>query len=189
MGYYQDFIAQRRGDPSSQAELIAVQERLEESARRPVGAGRGRPADPAVRSPRSERPGLGRQPSGDEIDAITEDFAQRRLDSLHDFRELSLPERRARFLELARANDRAMRATLTPAQLQRLEQITLQLQGPRVFGQSEVVARLHLTDAQRQAIRQIESEAFAPAWNFGGEPGGERPPPGGEPPPRGGRGK
>ena len=72
-----------------------------------------------------------------------------------------------------------MRATLTPAQLQRLEQITLQLHGPMAFDQPKIVARLGLSDDQRRTIRQIQREAFAPAWNFGEEPHGPRPPPGG----------
>jgi hypothetical protein len=59
-----------------------------------------------------------------------------------------------------------MRATLTQTQLQRLGQITLQLHGPMAFGQAEIAERLHLKDAQRQAIRQIQMEAFASAWDF-----------------------
>jgi hypothetical protein len=64
-------------------------------------------------------------------------------------------------VELARANDYAMRATLTQMQFQRLEQITLQVHGPMAFGQADVATRLHLTDAQRQAIRDIVMDAFS----------------------------
>ena len=160
--YYQDFIAQRRGNPSSQTELIAVQNRLKKILDDlSVLEGR-RPTDPAFRSPRSSRPWPGQRPAREDR-RRTEDFEQETARLVANFNQLSLPERRSRFLELARANDRAMRTTLTPAQLQRLEQITLQLQGPRVFSQPEIIARLHLTDAQRQEIRQIEMESFAPS--------------------------
>ena len=152
----------------------------QEDPRRSYGLGGRRPAHRAFRSAGASRSRPERRARG-KIAALTEDFAQRRLASLHDFGELSSPERRARFLELARANDRVMRKTLTPAQLQRLEQITLQLHGPAVFSQPEIVARLHLTDAQRQAIRQIERDNFGPAFIFGDEPAGHGPPPGGGP--------
>jgi serine/threonine protein kinase len=178
LGYYRDFVAQHRGNPSSQAELLAVQNRLKkilDDLTVLEGAGQL-----IVLSDRRVQADLVLDDAQrGKIEALTEVFTQRRLDSLHDFRELSSPERRSRFLELARANDRVMRTTLTPAQLQRLEQITLQLHGPMVFSQPEIVVRLHLTDLQRQAIRQFEREAFAPAWNLGEEPSGEQPPPGG----------
>jgi hypothetical protein len=70
-----------------------------------------------------------------------------------------------------------MRKTLTAAQLQRLEQVNLQLQGPAAFRQPEIVARLALTDTQRQAIRQIEAETMAFQWEH--RRPGPRPPPGG----------
>jgi hypothetical protein len=61
-----------------------------------------------------------------------------------------------------------MRKTLTQAELQRLEQITLQLQGPRAFSQAEVIAKLRLTESQREKIRQIEME---PIGSTGDLPG------------------
>ena len=174
--YYQDFIAQRRGNPSSQTELIAVQNRLKkilDDLSVLEGAGQlillAEPsvqADLALDNAQRKR-----------IEGIAKDFDQRRFDSLRDFNQLSLSERQSRFLELARSNDQAMRTTLTAAQLHRLEQITLQLQGPRAFSQPEIIAKLRLTDAQREKIRQIEMEAFASVWDVhNGEH--RRPPPG-----------
>ena len=162
--YYQDFIAQRRGNPSSQTELMAVQNRLKkilDDLSVLEGAGqlillseRLVQNDLALDDAQRQR-----------IEGIAKDFDQRRSDSLHDFNRLSFSERRSRFLELAKSNDQAMRAALTQTQLQRLEQITLQLQGPRVFSQPEVIAKLRLTDGQRQKIRQIEMEALASMWD------------------------
>ena len=162
--YYQDFINQRRENPSSQTELIAVQNRLKkilDDLSVIEGAGqlillsnRQVQTDLTLDDAQRKR-----------IERITKDFDQRRFDSLGNFNQLSLSERRLRFLELARANDQAMRAALTQPQLQRLEQITLQLQGPSAFSRPEVIARLRLTDAQRQTIRQTTMEAFASAWD------------------------
>ncbi len=162
--YYQNFIAQRRGNPSNQTELIAVQNRLKKILDDlSVLEGAGQlillsehlvQADLALDNAQRRQ-----------IESIARDFDQRRFDSLHNFNQLSLSERRSRFLGLARSNDQSMRATLTPAQLQRLAQITLQIQGPRAFSRPEVIARLRLTDAQREKIRQIEMEAFASMWD------------------------
>jgi len=174
--YYQNFITQRRGNPSGQSELIAVQNRLKKILDDlSVLEGAGQLillSQPGVQTDLALNNAQRRQ-----IESIARDFDQRRLDSLHNFNQLSLSERRSRFLELARSNDQSMRATLSQAQLQRLAQITLQIQGPRAFSQAEVIARLRLSDAQREKIRQIEMEAFASMWD---SPHGEHrgPPPG-----------
>jgi serine/threonine protein kinase len=172
--YYQDFIAQRRGDPSSQNELIAVETRLKkvlDDLTVLEGAGQI-----IVLSLRQVQADLGLDSAQRKrLESIASDFNQRRFESLHNFNQLSLSERQSRFVDLARANDQAVRATLTQAQLQRLAQITLQLQGPRAFEQPEVISQLRLTDTQRQSIRQIEMEAYASAW--GGPHGGHRGPP------------
>ena len=52
----------------------------------------------------------------------------------------------------------------------------MQLQGPRAFNQPEIIARLRLTDLQRQAIWQIEMEAFASAWAWGNAKHQQTPP-------------
>ena len=171
LGYYQDFIAQRRDDPSAQADLIAVEKRIKkvlDDLSLLEGAGQL-----ILLSDRRIQDDLGlTDQQRQQVEAIAQKFSQRRLDSLEHFARLTLVQRRERFLELARTNEVSMRAVLTPSQLKRLEQVTLQLQGPGVFGQSEVIASLHLSDAQRQAIRQIEAEGLAPLWEHhrGGRP-------------------
>ena len=52
--YYQDFIAQRRGNPSSQTELMAVQNRLRRDSRRSFRVGGRRPTHPSFRASRPE---------------------------------------------------------------------------------------------------------------------------------------
>lgn len=186
--YYQDFIAQRSGDPSRQAELLAVQERLKkilDDLAVMEGAGqfilladRRVQADLALEDRQCEQ-----------IEAVTEQSTPKRLDSFRDFHRLTPAQRRTKFLEFARANEQVMRDTLTPLQLQRLEQISLQFRGPQAFSQPEIVSRLKLTEDQSQAIRQIVVESFASMWDHGG-PGGPPPDPnhggpgGPQPPPR-----
>ena len=180
LGYYRDFVAQHRGNPSSQAELVAVQERLKKILDDlTVLEGAGQLivlSDPRVQADLA----LNDAQRG-KIAALTEDFAQRRLASLHDFGELSSPERQGAGPGTGPRQRSRHAEDAHPVQLQRLEQITLQLHGPAVFSQPEIVARLHLTDAQRQAIRQIERDNFGPAFIFGDEPAGHGPPPGGGP--------
>jgi hypothetical protein len=162
--YYQDFIKQRRDNPSSQSELIAVQTRLKKILDDlSVLEGAGQLillSNSAVQNDLQ----LDRSQTK-RIENITKEFDKKRFESFGDFNKLSPIERRTRFIQLARENDQAMRATLSPSQHERLEQITLQLKGPRAFSEPEVIAKLHLTDLQRQAIRQIELEAFASMWD------------------------
>ena len=173
IAYYKDFISQRRSDASDQAELIAVRDRLKkilDDLTILEGAGQF-----MLLSDRHVQADLGLSDSQrQKIEALSEEFAQRRLDSLHDFHQLSSPAGRSQFVELARANDHVMRATLTETQLQRLEQIALQVQGPMVFDRTDIITQLHLTDTQRQAIRQIETEAFPLPWNLVSPGSGQR---------------
>ena len=112
LGYYRDFVAQHRGNPSSQAELVKVQDQLKkilDDLTVLEGAGQL-----ILLSDRRVQADLGlNKAQREKIDALAEDFAKKRLDTLSDFREMSSPDRRSRFLELARANDRDMRTTLT----------------------------------------------------------------------------
>jgi serine/threonine protein kinase len=163
--YYQDFIAQRRSDPSSQAELIAVREKVKKILDDlSVLEGAGHLvllSDERIQADLALTAAQRRQ-----LAAITQEFSQRRLASLRDLAQLSPNERRARFFEWARGNEQVMRATLEPAQLHRLQQITIQLQGTMAFTQPEIASQLELTDTQRQAIRQIEMEAFGSMWEY-----------------------
>jgi serine/threonine protein kinase len=194
LGYYQDFIAQRRAGSPAQADLIAVETRLKkilDELSLMEGAGqlilladRGIQTDLKLSAPQREQ-----------LRALGLEFVERRRDLLRNFNRLTLEQRQARFLALARASDQWMRNTISPGQLKRLEQISLQLQGPSAFRLPEVVARLALSESQRQAIRQIEAESMATMWEHrhpgprpGPVPGLEGPEPG-DPEPEDGRGR
>jgi serine/threonine protein kinase len=163
LGYYQNFIVQRRDDPSAQADLKAVEKRIKkvlDDLSLLEGAGQL-----ILLSDHRIQNDLGlSDPQRKQVEATAQNFSQQRRDSLDHFSRLTLAQRRERYLQLARTSDQAMRAILTPGQLKRLEQVTLQLQGPGAFGQSEVIASLHLSDIQRQAIREVEDESFAALW-------------------------
>jgi serine/threonine protein kinase len=73
---------------------------------------------------------------------------------------LSPDERRQQALDRARASNAEARQVLSPEQLQRLPQISLQLQGMGAFRQADVAAALKLTPEQREWIRDIEDEVF-----------------------------
>ena len=85
------------------------------------------------------------------------------------------PERK-KIVEMARANERDLETVLTPVQLRRLEQIDLQLAGPRIFFESEVIETLQLTSEQRRSIREIEASMFTEMRQGPGDP--RRPGPG-----------
>ena len=157
--YYQDFVAQYRGNPAREAELIAVQRRLnrvlddlsvmegawqlvliaEESVQRDLAL------DEAERR---------------RIGVMAKQLAERRLELIEGYQQFSAIERRSRFLEFARANEEVLEAILDEQQTTRLEQIHTQFLGFTAFNEPQVVELLHLSDSQRQAVREIEAETF-----------------------------
>jgi serine/threonine protein kinase len=176
MTYYQDFITDRHDHPDGQAELIAVRERLKKMLDDlSVLEGAGQLVLLDHESIRAELALTDSQYK--QIQAIAEESTKRRLESFRDYNQLSAADRHERFLQWARTNEQAMREVLTPPQLHRLEQITIQLQGPMAFIQPEIVSRLHLTDAQFQGIRQVEFETFGSMHEQMGPPPDRRPPP------------
>lgn len=157
--FYQDFVAQHRGNPSREAELIAVQRRLRRILEELLvleGAGQLRllaeqdvQTDLALAEADAQR-----------IDVIAKQFSEQSQGLLQGYRQLTPDERRARFLDLARTNERLVGSILDERQRQRLEQIRIQLFGFHAFNEPKIVKALKLTDAQRQAFRSIELETL-----------------------------
>lgn len=164
LAYYEEFVAQRHDDPHARAELVDTKKRIE-----------GILSDLAVLRA-SRRMYLLAQPSV--LDDICQDAEQRVeiqelagrigkrwMDSLRDFRRLSLTERDIRTLERARADEAEVNQVLNPTQQRRVRQIALQLEGIGIFQESDVVAALELTRHQRARIREIEERAaFERRW-------------------------
>lgn len=65
---------------------------------------------------------------------------------------------RKELIEQSRHNKSLISTILTEAQLARVRQIALQVEGPRIFFDPEISRRLNLTEEQRGQIRQIEHE-------------------------------
>jgi serine/threonine protein kinase len=161
--YYQDFITENRGDASSQAELVAVEQRLKKILNElSVLEGAGQIvllAEPDVWNDLALTEEQKKQAA-----VIVQRFDQARRESLRNLDKISLDERRANFLEIVRVNKQAMLAALTPQQQTRLGQIALQMIGPGAFSQPEILSRLHLTESQRQTMQDIDGKRMTAMW-------------------------
>jgi serine/threonine protein kinase len=165
ISYYQDFISQRRDNPSTQAELIAEENRLKkilDDLSVLEGAGQM-----ILLSNENVQEDLAlTEAQRKQVDAIVQQFSQMRQDSLQNFDRLTSEQRKAKFLALARTNDHLMHKTLTASQLSRLSEIMVQLQGPMAFEQPEIVERLRMTETQCERVRQIGAETFREMCDF-----------------------
>ncbi|HPM80851.1 MAG TPA: serine/threonine-protein kinase [Candidatus Anammoximicrobium sp.] len=157
--FYQDFVAQYRDNPRREAELVAVQQRLKKVLDDLLvmeGAGQL-----VLLENKDVQKDLGLTATDQQrIDATARQFSQQCQELLQDYGQLAPNERRARFLDFARSNERDVRSILQQRQLQRLEQIRLQFCRFRGLNEPKVVEALQLTESQRQALRQIELETF-----------------------------
>jgi len=160
--YYQEFIEQRRDDPSAQAELATTRDRVKKLL-----------ADLALLQGAVRLFLLGETAVWDDLDLTSEQRSQasallaraseHRDNWIREFPELSVGQRRKKFIDVVRANDEALMAILNSEQQKRLRQIGLQCQGPQAFREPDVVAALGLTSDQREQIRGIEMEShFGP---------------------------
>jgi hypothetical protein len=157
--YYQEFIDRQSDHPAAQEQLRLTKARVEKIL-----------ADLVVLQGIGQVQLLDQPAAADDLHLTDEQrrkagelSARRREQIMESFRRLSrLPaeERRQRVVEQARADDAAVSAILTTAQVERLRQIELQVQGVAAFRTPETVADLKLTVEQRKGIREIESEIF-----------------------------
>jgi hypothetical protein len=157
--FYQDFVNQYRGDPRREAELVAVEKRLQKILDDLLvveGAGQL-----LLLTEKDVQADLGlREADRQRVDEIARQFSEQIMALLHGDQQPKFHERRARFMDLARSSEREMRSILSDDQVQRLEQIRIQLVGFLAFSEPKVVKALGLADSQREAIRQIEAETF-----------------------------
>ncbi len=172
LAYYQQFIDLRKDDPNATAELEATRARVS-----------GVLADLAVMQGSYRHLLLGRPDVQDELDLTDEqreqvrDLADRmggpRGERGRGFAGMSAEQLSQMIVEKIKAHEAAVAALLTADQRKRLGQIALQFRGPFAFQDSEVIAALKLTAAQREKMRALEAEGFGrrPGPDFGG-PGG-----------------
>jgi serine/threonine protein kinase len=179
--YYQDFLDQRRDDPSTRKELEASREKVKTIL-----------GELTVLMGASHFALLQQESVQDDI-ALSESQRQvvARLDqkwheAFREFSRVGSDEREHRRLVLAREQEAEVERLLTPLQLARFKQIVVQNQGPAAFRDPEIVAALNLSAGQRERIRAIQADAFFdgpdPLYPPGGGP--RRGPRGPREPPR-----
>jgi serine/threonine protein kinase len=173
--YYQAFLKQRGDDPRFRNDYEATRERVEKILADLTVLQGGKKffllkSDDVL----EDLHVTGAQRQG--LQALSDGMHQRLKNSFGDFGRLSREERGQRFLELFRENDKGMRDILTPAQLDRLQQIEWQLQGPRAFDDPKVAAAMKLTAGQKERLRGIEAEQFGCGPGDHGPGGPPKPP-------------
>jgi serine/threonine protein kinase len=167
--HYQELIQLRGKDSDAQAELAATQTRVKKIL-----------DDLAVLEGAGALHLLGQRAVLHDL-GLSEEQRARTAELWRSHREqamkrfegygsLSPAERQQRFVKLARDDEAAVAQILTPAQLRRLAQIALQLQGPAALRQAHIAADLKLTAAQKEQIRAIEAKMFS--GPLGPPPGG-----------------
>jgi hypothetical protein len=174
LAYYQEFVQQRTDDPGFQADLEATRDRIKrvlDDLADLEGSGHlNLLYDPDVQEDlaptEADRAGLR---------ALTGRLGRQRAEIIGDVRGLAPADKRARFAEAARANEREVAAALTPAQQVRLRQIHLQMKGPLAFREPAVVAALGLTPAQQDRIKVIEADRLFVFRTDGPRPDHPRP--------------
>jgi serine/threonine protein kinase len=183
--YYQDLVEQRQDDPSSQDDLATARSQVR-----------------AILGELSASEGFGRvmflahllDERSVQKDLEVLDFTESQAKGLRvrvellfkqaaprlsDFRKLTPDERKQHFQDMTKVAEDVLKEGLTSEQLQRLQQIALQLHGARAWSDPEVAKALELTDEQKRKIQTTLEEARRAM------PG----PPGiGGPPPKSGRG-
>jgi hypothetical protein len=156
--FYQKLIDQRGDDPTAQKELTDTRERIQKIlGDLALLQGDGQLLLLLGESSVLDDLGLtGKE--REQVADLVRRLRERWFESFRGFKQLTVEERRQRFVEVARANGEAAAAVLTPKQLGRLKQIALQTLGPFAFGDADVVATLKLTGPQKERIRAIEAE-------------------------------
>lgn len=177
LGYYQNFIEQRRGDAASQADLAKVQDKVK---------GILNDLDVLQRDLQTLLLDYVEVRKALTLDASQEANLQARLKEWGDerrvaaehFRNLNEAGKKTLMIAQAEKHDRALAEVLKPAQLQRLKQIGLQWQGLFAFRDNAEVQRLlKFTSEQRLQIREIVHDFFTSNGRrgprgFGFGPGG-----------------
>jgi len=160
LALYQEFLEQRKSDPTAQAELEQTQKRVRAIlADLSVIQGAWRHmllAEPAVHDDLA-LDGSRRDKLRDIIGDI-EPFGER----FGDLLKLSREEREARLIDDMRRHETRIAAVLTPAQSLRFEQIALQSRGLLAFRDAAVIAQLKLATEQRERLSFLELEMGPP---------------------------
>jgi serine/threonine protein kinase len=168
--YYQDFIDAHGGDPAAQAELEAEKKRVR-SILDELATLQGIHLIALATDPDVHKDLKLADVQRSQLTELDERSREQRAAHFRDKRDLAPEARRQKFYELAKAQEAALGEILQPAQLVRLRQIELQLQGPRAFHDSYAVEALKLTPEQRRQIRSLREETVAVLFTSAPEKG------------------
>jgi serine/threonine protein kinase len=163
--YYQAFIVEGQGDPSATADLKAAKARVANILNELAALEEyDRHAFPhRLLGEESVRREL--QLSDDQA-ARSRELGFRMMTQRHEAASpnpaVALGERQRKFETLTKATEEGLAAILSPAQLQRLRQIALQVRGPRALADPDVMQTLGLTPAQRMTIRAVLDRVLPP---------------------------
>jgi serine/threonine protein kinase len=156
VGYYQEFIEVRRDDPSAQADLESTRNRVQAIL-----------ADLTLVRNAFRHLLLTDRAVQDDL-KLSPEARTRVSAALSDIREFppgpslhrsppsaSGDDRSRKVLREMRAHETAIAGILSPAQLDRLRQIALQVRGTEALQEPEVVAALNLNGEQRAQLRSL----------------------------------
>jgi serine/threonine protein kinase len=164
--YYQAFIDERRNDASARAELEASRARITEIVRALSALEESFHSELLLL--------LLDEPSMQKELALTDsqkvkarDLVQNSMrqtrETAWESRTLSAPDRLRKFQAVAQARESALTSVLSPDQLVRLKQVSLQFRGPRVFAEPSVAQALGLTTEQETAIAALTAQMRGPS--------------------------
>jgi hypothetical protein len=159
LAYYQEFIEQRRDDPSAQAELEATRSRAKAIlANLAVMHGAWQHlllAETAVQDDLQLSPD-----QRSRIANVIQDIGSHGMLPSGDPDEPGGHPRRESLVDEVKAHEVAIAEIVSRNQLRRLRQIALQARGAAAFREPEVIATLGLTAEQQKRIRAIERQSF-----------------------------
>jgi len=159
LAYYQEFIDERKDDPTAHADLTLSQARVRKILDE-LSVLQGAHQHFLVMNAEVQRDLNLSAEQRIELKSLDERIIKQRLELFREGPKLELKTRRQRLAEAIRESDLALDGILSSEQRTRLRQIALQLQGPSAFQTTYVVASLEVTADQQKAIREIDEKAF-----------------------------
>lgn len=154
LNYYQDFIDERKDDPSSRAELIAAQSRVRKILSQLDSIDQGMHMQLLANASVQKELKL----TADQIQKLQTVWSRPALPN--SSKPLTEDELRTQMAANAVAHEKVVAGVLTPEQLKRFRQISIQSQGLSAFDDPTIVAILHLSAEQRTKIRDMQRAAF-----------------------------
>lgn len=169
--HYEDFIEQRSGDQSLQAELAQVQSRVK-AILHELNVLQGLMENRLLESAGVQQELKLSDQQRSALKMFLDEARKQTLDLSGTLHTQSDSTRRARMVAIAEHQQGELEQILSAQQLSRFRQIALQSLGLLAFKYPQVVRDLGLSSEQRSKIRNLEREMFAEAFR----PGDLRPP-------------